>query len=349
MEIMSNRLSSLLLIAELLLCTVCCALVYSLAGGFLKSCYFFMEGFDKNSMKVFSNSPSQEITDKLYSLSGVKDIIRTELYYSQDGNLEAFVCDDTLFEDISFEYEGELPEKSLIKDGKIPALASPYISEIYGIGDTITSDGAQYIIVGKLSRDDIFHMVDNHSGSNYIICRESAGGEDVYNAGHIYAGTTFFMRTGGGVSSILNKLNSKELHINAAEFDWRQELSDEFTSVASVLITAVWILMITVIGFTSNSYLNFRKNENGYKSLLIVGAPMRHLTLPFVLRSVLCVAVSMGLAFPAVLILSKQIGVNYSEINELTAAFLPAVILSAAVIISSAVSMRLKLGRLKLI
>ncbi len=349
MEIMSNKLSSLLLIAELLLCTVCCALVYSLSGGFLKSCYFFMEGFDKNSVKVFSQSPEQETVDMIYSLPGVKDIIKTELYYSQDGNLEAFVCDDTLFEDISFEYEGELPQKSLVKSGKIPALASPYISEIYGIGDTITSDGAQYIIVGKLSRDDIFHMTDNHSGSNYIICRESAGGEDVFNAGHIYAGTTFFMRLSGGVSSILNKLDSKELHINAAEFDWRQELSDEFTSVASVLITAVWILIITVIGFTSNSYLNFRKNENGYKSLLIVGAPMRHLILPFVIRSVLCVAVSMGLAVPAVLILSKQIGVEYKEVGELLIAFVPAAALSVLVILASLISMRVRLKRLSLI
>lgn len=113
MEIMSNKLSSLLLIAELLLCTVCCALVYSLAGGFLKSCYFFMEGFDKNSVKVFSQSPEQETVDMIYSLSGVKDIIKTDLYYSQDGNLEVFVCDDALFENISFEYEGELPEKAL--------------------------------------------------------------------------------------------------------------------------------------------------------------------------------------------------------------------------------------------
>ena len=349
MEILSNKLSSLLLIAELLLCTVCCALVYSLTGGFLKSCYFFMEGFDKNSVKVFSQSPEQETVDMIYSLPGVKDIIKTDLYYSQDGSLEAFVCDDTLFEDISFEYEGELPEKSLEKSGKIPALASPYISEIYGIGDTITSDGAQYIIVGKLSRDDIFHMTDNHSGSNYIICRESAGGEDVYNAGHIYAGTTFFMRTGGGVNSILSKLNSKEFQLVAKEYDWRQELSDEFTSVASVLITAVWILIITSIGFLANSYLNFRKNENGYKSLLIVGAPMRELTIPFVIRSILCVAVSMGLAVPAVIIISKQIGIEYKGFGELLIAFVPAAALSTLVILASLISMRVRLKKLSLI
>ena len=349
MEIMSNKLSSLLLIAELLLCTVCCALVYSLSGGFLKSCYFFMEGFDKNSVKVFSQSPEQETVDMIYSLPGVKDIIKTDLYYSQDGNLEAFVCDDALFENISFEYEGELPEKSLVKDSKIPALASPYISEIYGIGDTITSDGAQYIIVGKLSRDDIFHMTDNHSGSNYIICRESAGGEDVFNAGHIYAGTTFFMRTGGGVGPILNKLNSKDFNVNAAEFDWRQELSDEFTSVASVLITAVWILIITLIGFSANSYLNFRKNESSYKALLIIGANRRHMTLPYVIRSALCVTVSLGVAVPFTLFISKQIGVEYKNIGELLISFVPAAVLSALVILTSAVSMRVRLKRLSLI
>ena len=346
MEIMSNKLSSLLLIAELLLCTVCCALVYSLSGGFLKSCYFFMEGFDKNSVKVFSQSPEQETVDMIYSLPGVKDIIKTDLYYSQDGSLEAFVCDDTLFENISFEYEGDLPEKSLEKSGKIPALASPYISEIYGIGDTITSDGAEYIIVGKLSRDDIFHMTDNHSGSNYIICRESAGGEDVFNAGHIYAGTTFFMRTNGGVSSVLSKLNSKEFQLVAKEYDWRQELSDEFTSVASVLITAVWILIITLIGFLANSYLNFRKNESSYKALLIIGANRRHMTLPYVIRSVLCVAVSLGLAVPFTLLISKQIGVEYKNIAELFISFVPAAILSALVILTSAVSMRVRLGKL---
>ena len=346
MEIMSNKLSSLLLIAELLLCTVCCALVYSLSGGFLKSCYFFMEGFDKNSVKVFSQSPEQETVDMIYSLPGVKDIIKTELYYSQDGKLEAFVCDDTLFENISFEYEGELPENSLAKSGKIPALASPYISEIYGIGDTITSDGAEYIIVGKLSRDDIFHMVDNHSGSNYIICRESAGGEDVFNAGHIYAGTTFFIHSSGGVGSILSKLNSKDFNVNAAEFDWRQELSDEFTSVASVLITAVWILIITLIGFSANSYLNFRKNENSYKAMLMIGAKRRHITMPYFLRSILCVTLSLLIAVPITLILSRRIGIEYKKINELLMAFVPAAALSVLVILMSFISMRAKLGKL---
>ncbi len=349
MEILSNKLSSLLLIAELLLCTVCCALVYSLTGGFLKSCYFFIEGFDKNSVKVFSNLPEQQTIDMIYSLPGVKDIIKTELYYSQDGKLEAFVCDDTLFENISFEYEGELPENSLAKSGKIPALASPYISEIYGIGDTITSDGAEYIIVGKLSRDDIFHMTDNHSGSNYIICRESAGGEDVFNAGHIYAGTTFFIRSSGGVGSILSKLNSKKFNANAAEFDWRGELSNEFTSVASVLITAVWILIITLIGFSANSYLNFRKNENSYKAMLMIGAKRRHMTMPYVVRSILCVTLSLVIAVPFTLLISKQIGVEYKNIGELFISFVPAAVLSTLVILTSAVSMRVRLKRLSLI
>ena len=294
-ELKSSRFSTALIIIELIFSIVCYQLCFSLTADYLGQRSFFADNYDGNSVRVYFNKANDE------QLSALTESISPEQsftvrHYVSDRDDGIFI---SCFSDEAFKIAEEAGCTAVDLDadhnGAQPCLISRTIADKYPAGQEHAIAGRRFYVCGVLPNDTVFYMSTAGTGSAFVMAsdRFMSPGADFVNG-------CVFMKVGSErMDDVTAQLDKAEGIAGYERFVPDDALKKEFASVAGILIIGVWIAVISTVGLLANNYLTYKKNERSYLVMITVGAKKRDITVLYLLRMLVCIAIALPLSFGA--------------------------------------------------
>ncbi len=300
-DIKANRFAVILITLELIFALVCFSVCFELSGGFISSVGFFSKNYDGNSVKASLDGDIKSISEELVSMSEIDSFFTVRYFIGEDSDGQTLYvgdCSENLFNASKLSFNGEMLDTDKDYGEALPCMISKNMSEIYKTGEVYNLSGTDFYVVGSFSDDNIFYMLGNMVNQNFFMCcdknnklSESALREsNVKNA---------FITAKEGISSTVLSASFSEVNgIDAvSEFDFRDELSDDFDKLSGSLIIGLLVLLLSLLGFLSNNILSFNQNKKLYRAGLVTGQKNSIIVLLFSARLLICIFLSGLIAF----------------------------------------------------
>ncbi|MCR5143044.1 MAG: hypothetical protein K6C68_11075 [Ruminococcus sp.] len=316
-EIKSTRFSTLLIVVELIFSVVCYQLCFTLTSDYLDKRSFFRKNYYNNSFKVYFEDIDDKQVEDIAGSIGSEEWFCARHYYSDDDE-GIFI---TSYSDHAFELAGIDPElKAKLDDDSglaRPCLVSEMLAETYPVGKKCMIGGSSYYVCGLLEGEDLYYMSTSVDGPGCIVVSQNSGEPEAR-----YIDGCLFTKVSKDAFSAAKETLDTCRDIDGYEvFDYRKALKNEFAAVSGMLLVGVWIAVISTIGQLANNYLTFKKNEKDHMMMICIGAKRRDITSLYVLRLLVCVAVSLPAAIIASKLFSMSQGLELLSAKSILFAF----------------------------
>lgn len=337
-ELKSSRFSSALIVLDIVFSIVCYRLCFSLTADYLELRSFFYERYKDNSVRVyFSEAEDEEITALVSAVSPEESFTVRHYFSERDDGIFISRFSDEAFV-IAEESCGVSVDLDADYGGAQPCLVSRAIAEKYPMGSECAVAGRRYFVCGVLQNDEVFYMSTAGTGPAFVMASNRFREPSAE-----YVNGCVFMRVGAGrIDEVTQLLDSSGIISGYDLFDLDEALAGEFASVAGVLIIGVWIAVISTAGLLANSYLTYKKNERSYRVMLNVGARRRDISLLFLMRMLVCTALSLPIALIVSKLLELWQGITLNKMAGIIFAVGTAAVIGLA---SAAAGVRLRSGR----
>ncbi|MBR6044572.1 MAG: hypothetical protein IKP47_02935 [Ruminococcus sp.] len=299
-ELRSSRFSTALIIAELIFSIVCYQLCFSLTSDYLSMRSFMRERFLYNSVKVYYDELEDAVIQDILSAAVPEQYFTARHYLVESGEEKGTFI--TCCSDGMFDIAAELADIRLDLDGEraIPCFVPRLLEDRHPLGSEFMTSSRKYRVCGIVPNDILFYLSSANTGSAYILTSDRYKAPTAKNVG-----SCLFMKSGGRADELKAAVSGREGITGLEVFDIDKALKNEFAAASGILMIGGWIAVISTVGLLANNYLTYRKNERSYLVMLCVGAKKRDITVLYLLRMLLCIAVSLPIALTASAIFSR--------------------------------------------
>ncbi|MFT3951708.1 MAG: hypothetical protein QM689_07205 [Oscillospiraceae bacterium] len=294
LEIKHNKFSTLLILLELVFTMVCYSLCFSFAGSYLSSAVFFTKHYNGNSFQVtFAKMDDSELSGILND-ERIAEYFTARYSYANDGNGTVYFGNysKNTFTDLALDYSGKMVDTAADYGEAVPVMVSKSLAEQYKIGETYTIKDVQIYVCGALKNDNLYYMTSLMTTNHFIAAYDPNGKLSAMDKS---SANCAFVRVKDGITRLSDLREEIEAHdgiSGTTSFKWQERMSDEFDTVSGMLMIGFVILVLSVLGFLTNNYLTFKKNEKSYARLICIGAKKSDIMLLYAIRMLVLIGVT---------------------------------------------------------
>ena len=283
-EIRSNIFSTLLIFLELFFLMIALCICISLSQRVIGAARFFNRFEGRAVTAAIGNADKQELET---AFDGIADLaVTVTYYYAKDASGQTVYLGDysrSAFTELSLAYSGDMVDTDKDYGETIPAMVSRTLADKFRIGNTYSFNGIDVFICGAL-KDDYLHIITaDMTNEDFLMCYDSKGllqTLDLSNSANAF----LTVNSDKDMMTFRKILQDIPLVKGSAEFDWKEKLGEDFDKLSGNLMIGIFVLMITLIGFTANNILTMKKNEESYYISSILGEPKHKIIVVYLLR-----------------------------------------------------------------
>lgn len=355
-ELISNKVIFFLTVLQFILSICCYQVCYSITHNYISAKYFLSKNYNNNSVVLtvadLTKLEGDRILSTVEDTDGFYGIYYEAKLFEQDENSEEIKkinvasYSQSAFTQTNLEIRGENIDFDKDYGDKIPVIVSYMLGKTYDVGTTIELDDSQLYVCGALENDKFYYLTEPFQTQWFVMAYDKDGKLGTQDR---IIGDTVFLRS--KTSQAYEKICDEDTFSFISEglylkkYNYKDSIQNLFKSVASFLIIGVWIVILSTYSLLSSNYMAFKHNETRYRIQLCIGAKKMDIIQNYIVRMILCIAISTPISALLFWILSKYITSLYLT----PFAILCGLIVATIVTLISVVALGIKVKRFKLV
>ncbi len=277
-EILSNKHSAAILIMQIIFAIICFNICTVTVNDYIETILYFAHIDTKNAVTVYCSEETKEKYNDIMKSPYVNDGFYAGYYLSdlkKDGNIVAskvYIAvfpESILTSETAFLSKKQIEAISKENNSAINVLVTEDLTEYLPIGSSFILDNNKEIFIsGTIANKTLYHICNAMTADSFIMAVDSGelNGLPPHSLDSI-----FITLNNITADEFANEINEKYIGLTAAKFDLNTALSKNYSRMAALFMFGLLILIISVIGFFSNAYFTYKRNENVYNQYRILG------------------------------------------------------------------------------
>ncbi len=322
-EIRSNKSTIMALIIQMIFAILCYNICMVTLENHVGTILYFGGINTDNSISVYCPVSMDNNYGEILNMENAGDGFYTKYYLSDLTNGDNIVAEKSYIAAISdsilsseniYLSKGQI--NALIKkhDLGISVLVTEDLLECLPEGSIYTlENGIKIYIAGSIKNNTIHYICSAMTSEPFILTIDCS---ELNGLNRHSLDSIFLTLKNNCIDETVNKINETYENFSAVKFDLDLALSSNYSKMATLLVFGFIILIISVIGFFSNNYFTYKKNEIVYNQYKILGA--NRSTLFIILLGVHLFEIFTAVIISAIVLFAgkKIIGVQFVTLNS---------------------------------
>lgn len=277
-EIQSNKYSVAILIVQIVFAIICCNICMVTIHDYIGTILYFANIDTKNAVSVYCSMESKERYDDILKSTYVDDGFYTRYYLSdikKDDNIVASkvfiaaISESILTSDTAYLSQKQLEAISKKRDSGISVLVTEDLTEYLPVGSKfLLENNKEVFISGSIANKTLYHICNAMTSDSFIMVID---GDDLNGLAPHSLGNVFVTLNNITANEFASEINEKYSEVTAVKYDLNTALSKNYNRMATLFLFGLIILIISIIGFFSNTYFTYKRNEEVYNQYRILG------------------------------------------------------------------------------